>query len=334
MTADMNRRSFVKTTVLSSASLALALDSRAENAPPGRNPTTAAKVLPKGKIGKLEVSRILLGGNLLTHYTHSRDLRYVYNLAAHYNTDEKIFETLALAEQHGINTLSMHNPVHPMSVLRRYRKERGGKIQWIICPTAQIDPDLEFYRREVEDLLKDGCEALYVWGVHSDALVAKGKVDLVAKAVELIKSYKVPAGVGAHALDVVKACEQFGVPNDFYIKTFHHHRYPTGPKPEEIKGPYSEFPGYWCANPEETAAFMRTVKKPWIAFKVMAAGAIPPKDAFEYVFTNGADFSLAGMFDFEIAEDVQIACNVLANLGPRARPWQDQNLPQTTAAAS
>ena len=82
------------------------------------------------------MSRLILGGNLLTHYTHSRDLRYVYRLAAAYNTDEKIMETLAMAEKNGINTVSMHNPPHPISVLRRYRKERGGKIQWIICPTA------------------------------------------------------------------------------------------------------------------------------------------------------------------------------------------------------
>ena len=80
-----------------------------------------------GKIGDMQVSRILLGGNLLTHFTHSRDLKYVYTLAAHYNTDEKILETLAIAEAQGLNTVSMHNPPHPISLLKRYRKERGGE---------------------------------------------------------------------------------------------------------------------------------------------------------------------------------------------------------------
>lgn len=319
----MNRRSFVKSTLISSASLALGLEVGAGGADPSIDRSAAPSGgLPRARIGKLELSRLILGGNLLTHYTHSRDLKYVYNLAAHYNTDEKIMETLALAEKHGINTVSMHNPPLPMSVLRRYRKERGGKIQWIICPTAQIDPDLEFYRRDVEDLIQDGCEAIYVWGVHTDGMVPKGKVDLVAKAVDLIKSYGVPAGVGAHALDSIKACEQHGVKADFYIKTFHHHRYPTGPKPDEIKGPYSEFPGYWCAEPEATAEYMKTVQKPWIGFKVMAAGAIPPKDAFAYAFANGADCILAGMFDFEIAEDVETARGVLAGIKDRARPWR------------
>jgi len=318
----MNRRSFVKSGLIGSAGLALALNSPAQDSAqsPGSD-TAATDALPKGRIGKLEVSRLILGGNLLTHYTHSRDLRYVYSLAAKYNTDEKIMETLALAEKHGINTLTIHNPPHPISVLRRYRKERGGKIQWIVCPTAPVESDVAKYRADVEALIKDGCEAIYLWGVHSDSLVAQGKIDLVAKAVELPKEFGVPSGVGAHSLDVIKACEQHGVKADFYIKTFHHHSYPTGPKPDEIKGAYSEFPGYWCANPQETIDVMKSVRKPWIAFKVMAAGAIPPKNAFRYAFKNGADFVLAGMFDFEIAEDAQIAREAFADAGKRGRPW-------------
>src|SRR5512135_3406724 len=94
----INRRQFVKNTVLTSAGVGLAL-----NAAPGAPAPTAAG-MPKGRIGKLEVSRLILGGNLLTHYTHSRDLKYVYSLAAHYNTDEKILETLAKAEAAGMNT--------------------------------------------------------------------------------------------------------------------------------------------------------------------------------------------------------------------------------------
>jgi hypothetical protein len=35
---------------------------------------------------------------------------------------------------------------------------------------------------------------------------------------------------------------------------------------------------------------MKTVKKPWFAFKVLAAGAIEPKDGFRFAFENGTDF--------------------------------------------
>ena len=65
---------------------------------------------------------------------------------------------------------------------------------------------------------------------------------------------------------------------------------------------------------------MAGVKRPWIAYKVMAAGAIKPRAAFKYAFEHGADFILAGIFDFQVAEDAQIAREVLAKVN-RARPW-------------
>jgi len=307
----MNRRVFFNTSLAATAGSHLIANNQTNN--------EEKKAMPQGKIGELTFSRMILGGNLLTHYTHSRDLKYVYSLTEHYNTDEKIMETLALAEKFGINTVSMHNPPRPMNVLRKYRAQ-GGKIQWIICPTAKVVPGLEGYKAAVTNLVQEGCEAIYLWGVHSDALLAQGRIDLIAQAVEVAKDQGVPSGVGAHDLRVIQACEKNGIPADFYIKTFHHHNYPSGPKPEEIKGPYAENPGYWCSDPNAVIDVMKEVKKPWIAFKIMAAGAIPPKDAFRYAFTNGADHILAGMFDFEIEEDVQILQATLADL-KRTRPW-------------
>ena len=325
MSSPLNRRTLLGESLGAAAVGALAWQAGAAAAEPDKPAapvaTAPAAGLPCGQIGKLKVSRMLLGGNLLTHYTHSRDLRYVYELTAHYNTDEKIMETLAVAEQHGVNTLTIHNPPHAMSVLKKYRQQ-GGKIQWIICPTAWPTPDMEAYTAQVKELVDAGCEAIYLWGVLADQLVPQEKIDLVAKAVEVAKKLGVPSGVGCHDLRVVEACEKHKVPADFYVKTFHSHEYPTAPKPEQLKRVTSEVPGYWCKNPQETMDLMKTVEKPWIAFKIMAAGAIPAKDAFRYAFTNGADHILVGMFDFEIAKDVDLAKTALAAAATRERPWR------------
>lgn len=319
MSSEVSRRTFVKGSLLTP--LAGALGLTASSSAAGNSPLTEATMLAKGKIGHLEVSRLLLGGNLLTHYTHSRDLKYVYKLAERYNTEEKILETLALAETHGINTLVIHTVDWALHILKKHRR-RGGTIQWIICPTAAVTPDMKEYTQQVQQLVDDGVDGIYLWGVRADKLVAEQKVDLIAKAVQIAKDYGLPSGVGAHDLNVVKACEENKVGADFYIKTLHHHDYPTGPKADELEKPCSEFPGYWCKNPQETADLMKTVEKPWIAFKVLAAGAIPPKSGFEYAFGNGADFLLVGMFDFEIEEDVTIASTLLAKGLARARPWR------------
>jgi len=329
MSEPMKRRAFLRTSLAASAGGALAAgagkpagaaEAKTPAAPGGQ--AQPADALPCGKIGDLTVSRLLLGGNLLTHFTHSRDLRYVYNLTAHYNTDEKIIETMLLAERHGINTLSVHNPPPIMKTLRRYRNERIGKMQFIICPTAECRPGMVDYAKQVDDLLDAGADAIYVWGVRGDQLVGQGKMDLLKEAVAIAKAAGVPSGVGAHDLRVVEACEKHGVEPDFYIKTFHHHRYPSAPHPDELKGPYAEHPGYWCKDPDRTIEVMGSVARPWIAFKVMAAGAIPPKDAFPYVFGGGADHVLAGMFDFEIAEDADLARQAVAAAAKRKRPWR------------
>jgi hypothetical protein len=320
MSPDMNRRTFVKETVAASAGTALAMGAAAqpvsaaaaETSKPRVGPPNSQNTLPKGKIGDMEISRMILGGNLLTHFTHSRDLQYVYNLAAHYNTDEKVMETMAVAEANGIDTLSIHNPPHAISVLKRYRKE-GGKIKWIVCPTADVEPGLAKYTQAVQELIDAGSEAIYLWGVRADALLSAKHVDLIGKAVDVAKAQGVPSGVGCHELDVVVACEKNKIAADFYIKTFHHHNYPSAKLNHD---------SMWCKNPQETIEFMRTVTKPWMAFKTMAAGAIPPRDALQYVFQNGADFVLFGMFDYEIPEDVKICKEVIAGIKSRPRPWR------------
>lgn len=325
MSSQVDRRSFMKQSLAASAGGAMALNAgqAAEKDGPEIHVDPCSKgTMPQGTIGDLKVSRMLLGGNLLTHYTHSRDLKYVYNLCAHYNTEEKIHETMALAEAHGINTLSIHNPPGIVDMLKRYRQRHNGRMQWIICPVADITDDMKAYAEMTKELVDNGSEAIYLWGVRSDPLVRQGRMDLVRKAVEIAKDLGVPSGVGAHDLRVVVECEKHDIPNDFYIKTFHHHNYPTAPKTGELKNPYQEIPGYWCKDPDETIEVMKNVTKAWIAFKVMAAGAIPPKDAFRYVFQNGADHTLAGMFDFEIAEDAMILNETLANLKGRTRSWR------------
>ncbi len=311
---EITRREFVKDSVLASAGAALALKTVV---PAVSADSPAAKdSLAKGKIGELEVSRLILGGSPLQHYVHCRDLRYVASLMAHYNTPERVLQTLTLAEQQGINTVVCH-PSGPagntVALLKQHREQHGGKMQWIIAPLDPLEPGLAKYGEQLQKLVDEGADAVYVWGVQADALVGQGKLDLIDKAVRLGKSLGVPCGVAAHDLRVVQECEKHQIAADFYIKTFHHHQYP---------GAKLNYDSMWCANPEETGAFMRGVQKPWIAFKVLAAGAIPPQDGFRYAFENGADFVLAGMYDFEIAEDVQIVNRTLAGLPHRVRAWR------------
>ena len=66
---------------------------------------------------------------------------------------------------------------------------------------------------------------------------------------------------------------------------------------------------------------MESVNKPWIAFKILAAGAIKPKEGFKYAFENGADFACVGLFDYQVVEDCNIMTNALKGLNERKRKF-------------
>ena len=325
--STLNRRTFLTRSLAASAGIAAAAAARQASAgtqPAAQPPAQAPGQLPKGKIGDLEISRLILGTNHITFFMHSRDLRYVNDLSRHYNTDEKIIETFAAAEASGVSAFMTHQDAKIAKLFRQYR-DRGGKLKWIVAPWSDAEgrvADPPSYRRTLPQLVDSGVDALYVPGMITGQLVKQGKGALIGEMLGIIKTTGLPVGVACHELAVVQFCEKEKFPLDFYVKTLHHLKYPSAPKPEAMKSEYAETPGYWCNNPEETAEFMKSVAKPWIAFKVMAAGAIAPRDGFNYAFARGADFALAGMFDFQVAEDAQIVRDAVAANQSRQRPWR------------
>ena len=323
MPQKIDRRRFIKGSLWATAGGALSL-----RAAPAAAEAAAAEPVqitprgdgcPQGRIGTLSISRLIIGSNLISYYIHSRDLNFVNHLARHYNTEAKILDTLAMAESHGINTIMTQADERCLGLMRKYSRERGGRLQWIVAPEITGKPDAD--RDTIRRLADQGVVAMYLHGERADTFCFHRKQDVIARSLEMIKQQDMPAGVAGHDLNVVRFCEVRKVGADFYVKTFHHHQYPTAPQPAQATAVTSEIPGYWCKDPVETAAVLRGVSKPWIAFKVMAAGAIPPADAFDYAFKRGADFILAGMFDFEIAEDVDLARAAVAAAARRERPW-------------
>lgn len=318
MSESVSRRGFFRKSAIASAGVTLGLSfeekallAKSANPPRPAGSKPSGKALPMGKIGKLQISRLICGGNLISGFAHSRDLIYVSSLLKQYFTDEKVFETLEICEEEGINTAILRVDKDTLRITKNYWNERGGKIQWI----AQVKPKEDDLDWDTKLAVDAGAVGIYIHGGVGDQFVQEGKVDLVAKALELIRKHDVIVGVGAHALETVAAYEKAGLNPDFYMKTLNAKNYWSA-------GRMPRNDSVWAETPDETIAFMNNVSKPWIAFKTLGAGAIHPKEGFQYVFENGADFACVGMFDFQVVEDVIIAKDTLSNLAGRKRPWQ------------
>ena len=278
--------------------------------------------LPTGMLGDMESSKLILGGNLLSGYSHSRDLIYVSSLVLNYHQKDRIFRTLMLAEQSGVNTI-LSNPV-VMPIMEEYWKEGYGKIQFL-TDCAGLDysdyangvkaMDFDKYMDLVKDAIDRGASSCYIQGETADFYIENNQPEKLVKVMDMIRQNGLSVGIGAHKIQTIKKCVELGLEHDFWMKTLHTHNYWSAKHPTWNDNMY-------CFDPDETINFMETLEKPWIAFKTLAAGALKPEEAFQYAFNSGADFICVGMYDFQMIEDVNIALAALDNIQDRRRPWR------------
>jgi len=313
----MNRRQFLKSSLLGSVatSMTFGFEDRALLEASGAEaaahpPAAPAAEMPRGRIGKLNVSRLICGGNLTSFFAHSRDLIYVSSLLKQYFTDEKVFATWRKCEENGINTAILRVDDRVTRLISEYWYSQGGKIQWI----SQCELPDEDWKSNILRAVDSGAHAAFVHGGVADAFVKAKRYDDLARALDLIRKNGLSAGMAGHMIEVPHALSDQGIKVDFWMKTFNEKKYWSAGEMPRNDSVFEE-------TPERTIEFMSASDRPWIAYKVLGAGAIAPQEGFRYALENGADFLCVGMFDFQVDEDAGIIRQILSAGLKRKRPW-------------
>src|SRR5262245_45987527 len=211
MNTNPSRREFLKTTATAAltAPLLTSFEERVLQAQEAA-PTAAlalagpAAAMPIGTIGKVKISRLICGGNLISGYAHSRDLIYVSPLLTHYFTDEKIMETWSLCEQHGINTMILFPEDKRAAGLYETYRARGGSIQYL----AQVSPSKEDLKSCVKRAKDAGAVGAFLLGNIADAWTRDGEVKLIGELLENIRGQGLICGVAGHELRTVVTIEK------------------------------------------------------------------------------------------------------------------------------
>ena len=222
--------------------------------------------LPTVRLGTLEVTRLIIGGNPFSGFSHqsaelNEEMRDYYTVA-------RIKQTLNEAAEAGINTFVGRADNHIQRLLREYWQEGGLVKQWI----AQTAPERASQLDNIDQAAGSGAAAIYIHGGVTDRKFAEGKLEELRPWLERIKEHGLPAGMASHQPDVHLAAEELGLPTDFYVQCFYNI--------------FQRGENYLAEDREKNTETIRKLPKPVIGYKILAAGRNDPEEAFAYAFSH------------------------------------------------
>lgn len=228
-------------------------------------------LLETTRLGGLEVTRLVIGGNPFSGFSHQGEERDREMVS--YYTAARIKEALRLAEEAGINTLFARADRHIVRVLREYWDE-GGTLQWI-AQTATDTPDplmnIPFAR-------KWGASACYLHGGQTEYFLSNGQGKKIVEAVARIHDLGMPAGVAGHRPEDHLWVRE-NVECEFQMCSY----YNPG---DRAKDP-AHHPTYdECFAADDRDRMVETIarlgERPAVHYKILAAGRTPPEEAFRF----------------------------------------------------
>jgi len=227
-------------------------------------------MLPTVNILELKVTRFIIGGNPFSGFSHQSRERDEEML--NYYTTARLKETLHRAEAAGVNTTIMRSDPHIHRLLREYYNE-GGTIQWI----AQVGADsgARSIPQAIDRAVWAGAKAAYIHGGQVDACYAEQDRDSLAEWLGRFRSHGIPAGVAGHAPEAHLWVDSLGIA-DFHAVCFYNCGSLHDGKGEKFKP----------EDPPRAVEAIRRIQKPCIGYKIMGAGRVDPREAFEFAFAN------------------------------------------------
>jgi hypothetical protein len=223
------------------------------------------------RLGEVEVSRFILGGNPFSGFSHQTKARD--EEMCDWYTMDRMLETYALAEAAGC-TAHLGRIDEFISRALREHWNRGGGLTWI----AQTCPHVTTLDRAIAAAIRGKAKCVFIHGGEMDFLVAAGDTEAVFEGVARIKDAGLAVGVAGHRTDTIRwAAEHLDL--DFFMTCYYNpdDRRVQPSRDEEVEEYYGE------EHREAMCKLIQQLPAPAIHYKVLAAGRHDPAQAFAYV---------------------------------------------------
>ncbi len=217
-------------------------------------------MLPKMKIGDLEVSRLIVGSNPFVGKSHLN--AQVDADMVDYFSKERAFSMLSHCEEVGINAVQSRGSLPIMDLISQYRAS-GGRLLWL----AQTGKSLETFDEELDKMMTYSPSALCIHGELADELYLNGALELLPVLLDKMRRKNLPVGICAHFPEVLVYAEENNLHPDYYMASVYnlfqvdrsHDVNPTGERFED-----SDVPKMY--------EVIRSLSAPTVALKILGAG--------------------------------------------------------------
>jgi len=227
-------------------------------------------MLPTVNFCGLTLTRLVLGANPFGGFSHQNRERDKEMVA--YHTVDRILETWERAEAAGINAMVTNNEsAHVVQAVREYLGG-GGKLQWIAQVNCRIQPDME---KALDEAVAIGCKALYIHGGQVDNLFCRKDEATLRRWCGHARSLGVPIGCAGHTPEAHMWVDHLQI-TDFHAVPF----FTCG---SVHNGEGEKFS---LSDMLRAVACIKQIQQPCIGYKIMGAGRIDARMAFEYAFDN------------------------------------------------
>ena len=218
------------------------------------------------KLGKAELSRLIIGENPFYGYSHFN--RILDETMREWYTPERVCDVLHRCENNGINVWEFTHSDRSLADLKRFQSEGGG-LQWILLSSRE----LETHPERIPEMAKLKPIAMMHHGGVTDRLFREGKSQKVREYLKRVRDTGVLAGMSTHNPDNVKRVEDEGWDIDLFMTCC----YRLTRTLEEVRAITRELPlpgseVYLEGDPARMLAVVRQTKKTCLVFKILAAG--------------------------------------------------------------
>ena len=258
--AAASRREFLQqATGLAAGAAALA------PTPMPAQPPAGGQALPTVRLGRHDVTRLILGGNPIYGHSHFNRL-FSQHLTA-WHTPERVRELLRRCEQAGINTWQNSYDERTLQDLGRYRRA-GGRMHWLCLGK----PDWDRHPERIDDAARRGAIGIAPHGALAERLHRQNRLDVLTGLLRRIRDRGVLVGLSAHNPALIELAEERGWDVDYYMCCLY---YLTRPPEEQRRLLGADLPLgeiYLPSDPPRMFRVVRAVRKPCLVYKVLAAG--------------------------------------------------------------